>query len=218
MNHQLTSPRARGITILGAALLALAACGGKGSTTPKSKGLTIGEAGLGGIVATTRVDTATIQQMFPDTVVKVDPENDDIQEAWKGSERLFYVVGASARRPEDGVFNVQVTHASIPGPNGWVVGQNLASVGDLDMCECWQDLRVCFKKGTHTAVAIDHDDCEGLPEVGTAIVGRPIARIIWNPRPWPEIADYDQGDSDPCGGGWEGGEEGDPCGGGEWGE
>lgn len=207
---QSTARPLRALTLALPALLALltTACGGggKGSTTPKAKGLELTEAGVAGVTATTRTDAATIGALVPDAEVRPDPQNDDILELFRGGERIFYVVAASAAHPEQGVFNVQVTSGQIPGPNGWRVGQNLASVGALDMCECWQDLRVCFQKGTHVAVAIDHDSCEGLPGVGN-IVGRPIARLIWNPRPWPEIADYDQGDE----GDWdEGG--GDPCG------
>jgi hypothetical protein len=201
---------------MGAAALLAGGCGKKGGTTPQSKGLEMTEAGLAGITETTTVDAATLNRLVPDAEVRPDPDSSDIQELYRGGERIFYVVAKSSNEPSQGVFNVQVTHASIPGPNGWRVGDNLASTANLDMCECWQDLRVCFKKGTHVAVAIDRDECEGLPEVGTGIIGKPIARLIWNPRPWPEIADYEDmphdgdGDEDPCGGDWEG--EGNPCG------
>jgi hypothetical protein len=221
-NH--STPRAvRGFVTIGAAalLLAAAGCGGKkGGTSPKQGGLTLTEAGLGGITGSSMVSTAEIQKVSPDAEIRPDPDNGDILEVWKGGERLYYVVATSSTLPAEGVFNVQVTSASIPGPNGWRVGDNLASVGKLDMCECWSDLRVCFQKGTHVAVAIDHDDCEGLPAVGN-VTGRPIARLIWNPKPWPEIAEYEgapDGEGDGYDGSEDGGEDGEEGDGEEYGD
>jgi hypothetical protein len=197
---------ARGLATA-ALVLTAAACGGKkGDSTPRPQGLTISEQGLGGITAKTPVVPSTLQQMFPDYEIRPDPENEDVLELFKDGERHFYVVAAITPRPEEGVFNVQVTSAKIPGPNGWVVGAPLASTANLDMCECWSDLRVCYQRGTQLAVAIDHNDCEDLPGLGNTIIGKPIARLIWNPLPWPEKA-YTGEDDMEDGGDW--GDEGD---------
>src|SRR5688572_3481727 len=96
----------RGLAVAAVMTLA-AACGNKdGGTTPKAAGgLRITEQGLGGITATTPVLIPHLSKMFPDLEVKQDPENEDILELFKGSERYFYVVAAKTPHPEEGVFN-----------------------------------------------------------------------------------------------------------------
>lgn len=171
-----------------------AACGGPGGRHPAAGGLALTEAGIAAITVATPVDVATLGRLVPDAEVRPDKDTPGVLELWRGDERLFYVVAASLRDPAVGPFNVHVTSPTIAGPHGWRVGATLARLDGLDACECWSDLRVCYQTGSHVAVAIDHDDCADLPATG-AIVGKPIARLVWNPLAWPESRDTVGGES-----------------------
>ncbi len=199
-----------------------AACGGPGGHHPTAGGLALTEAGIAAITVATPVDAATLGRLVPDAEVRPDKDTPGVLELWRGDERLFYVVAASLRDPAVGPFNVHVTSPAIAGPHGWRVGATLARLDGLDTCECWSDLRVCYQTGSHVAVAIDHDDCADLPATG-AIVGKPIARLVWNPLAWPASRDTvggesvfapDDGDGDEYDG-EDGGEDDGEDGGGE---
>lgn len=198
------APRLRTIVSTLSVGVALVACGGKGkgAAHPSGSDLALTEAGLAGITATTPVDAATLGRLVPGADIRPDPDNADVLGVWRDGGQLFYVVQRNQGRPADGPFGVHVTSPTIPGPHGWRVGATLAAPDGLDACTCWQDLRVCYQTGAHVAVAIDRDDCLDLPGLG-ASVGKPIARLIWNPVTWPQSPPTDDGAGtvgDPCGG------------------
>lgn len=189
-------PRSRSLPrsspLLALAVLA-AACGGPASQHPAPGGLVLTEAGIAAITVATRVDAATLAGLVPDAEIRPGKTSTGVLEAWRGDDRLFYVVAASPADPAAGPFNVQVTSPAIAGPHGWRVGATLARLDGIDTCECWSDLRVCYQIGSHVAVAIDHDDCADLPATG-AIVGKPIARLVWNPLAWPDFRGATEGE------------------------
>lgn len=190
-----SSPRLSSL-LTSLALAALAACGGKGAAHPAQHAVTLTEAGIAGITATTPVDDATLAGLVAGAEIR--PDGAEIREVWRGGERLFYVVLVTAGHPELGPFNVHVTSPSVVAPHGWRAGAPLASTDGLDSCVCWgEDMRVCFGNGSHLAVALDHAGCDGVPEVG-AIAGKPVTKLVWNPLPWPDTVSLpgDEGSAD----------------------
>ncbi len=185
-------------------VLAAAACGGSPATPvapapPPADALTITPSALGPITTATRANLTTLRQLLrgyevepvntgddkPTRDVKFDDtslEFIEYQVYGKDGEKLFVVV------PDEhgGVLNVHVTSPKVAVANhAWRVGAKFTGAAALTACECWEKV-ICYTKGDHVAVGFDRN-CKGgtiSPHARTRFEGEPIARTIWNPKPF----------------------------------
>lgn len=157
---------------------------------------TIADSGVGPVGANTRANLTAVRRLVGPQGYTVRPINDGGVElhVYDGKEHLFYVI------PNDdgSLFNVHVVSASIPITQHpeWVVGQPFSHSEILTYCECWGPHPVCWKHGDHVALGFKRD-CDGLDSATgrEALVGTPIQRAVWSPKPFGE----DEGDGDGSG-------------------
>lgn len=88
----------------------------------------------------------------------------------------------------------------------WRMGAKLIGVRALTTCKCWEEeIVVCFRIGEHVAVSFARE-CDwgsyATDDDRQDLIGAPIHRVLWSPRPFGE-------ESNPYGGSSYGGDEDD---------
>lgn len=142
---------------------------------------------LGPITPSTMATEDAIQELVGAryTVKKVDGDQIDV---YLGDELLFYVIATDG----NALFNVHCPSSkiAIEAHPDWIIGAPLTNAAPLDGCECWGPHPMCFAAGDHVAVGFDVP-CRGEADFDTpgerkALIGVPIQRAVWNPRPFGE--------------------------------
>jgi hypothetical protein len=120
---------------------------------------------------------------------------------YKDGEKLLHVI------PDDkgGIFSVHaVSSKVVAADRPWKIGAKLSGMRALSMCKCWEEeIVVCFKAGDHLAVAFAREcgwDSYTTDEERQDLIGVPIQRMLWSPRPFGD-------GSSPYGGDEYGGDE-----------
>ncbi len=141
-------------------------------------------ASLGPITARTPANQQAIQDLVGSRyqVKGVDDRGMEYH-VFLGEELLFYVI------PNDdgSLFNVHCTSnkVAISDHPDWIIGSPLTNEVPIDTCECWGSHPMCFKNGEHVALGF-RVSCDGLdtPAKRKSLLGVPIQRAVWNPRPF----------------------------------
>jgi hypothetical protein len=139
---------------------------------------------VGPITATARANRQAIQDLVGSRYVvkSIDDRGEELH-VFLNDELLFYVI------PNDdgSLFNVHCTSnkVAISEHPEWIIGAPLTSALPIDTCECWGAHPMCFKTGDHVAIGFVVP-CDNLdtPQQRKALVGVPIQRAVWNPRPF----------------------------------
>ncbi len=179
------------------AALVLAGCAAAGATaTPRTELLSnaspgprgsgtlfeLGVDSLGPIVPSTLATEEALHELLGAryTVKPIDRS----LHVFVGDELLFYVI------PNDDhtLFNVHVVSPKIAITEhpGWVIEAPFQGSESLTTCECWGRQPVCFRAGDHVGIAFEIE-CGGLDSAAgrrALLVGVPIQRAIWSPRPF----------------------------------
>lgn len=99
----------------------------------------------------------------------------------RGHTRLFDIIPDHA----GAILNVHVVTPEV-AVGGRRVGEAFRDVDERTTCECWADQTVCFRPGTHVAVALAKVCREGAFATAAArraLAGQRIRVTIWSPRP-----------------------------------
>lgn len=151
--------------------------------------------GAGPFTARTRATLEALRKKAP----KLRVETHDLGagsgivfDVFEGDERLYYVVPDDApgwteaagvdREYDESIFAVfAVSPKVIVEGRTWRVGAPLESAAQLDLCECWgeHEVTACFQRGAHVRVIFEHRCDDAEREGATAMVGKPISRIMW---------------------------------------
>jgi hypothetical protein len=173
---------------------------------PPAAAVTIQASSVGPITARTPANLAALRALLVGYEVK--PANVRIGEVqhlgyhvYKDGERLLYVI------PDEtgAITNVHAVSSKVAiADHPWKIGAAFSGVKALSTCKCWEEqVVVCFKTGEHVAVAFARQ-CSWQsftsPEERQDLIGVPVQRILWSPRPYHE-------DSNPFGGSEYGGDE-----------
>jgi hypothetical protein len=109
--------------------------------------------------------------------------------------------------PDDkgGIFSVHaVSPKIVTADRPWKVGAKFNGVRSITTCKCsGEEIVVCFKLGDHVAVSFAREcgwDSYSTDDDRQDLIGVPIQRVLWSPRPFGE-------DSNPYGGDEYGGED-----------
>jgi hypothetical protein len=155
----------------------------------------ITQEGVGPFNAKTEGTEATITKLVPSLRVvthDLGGESGIVFDVFDGYERLFYIVPDDAvgwtddqgneNRYASTVFAVFAVseRVNVQG-RGWRVSKPLGDAKGLDRCECWgeREVTACFQTGSHIRVIFEQS-CEEAEKVGgQAMIGQPIARIMW---------------------------------------
>ena len=195
-----------------AVLLLLAGCGGHAPAAPLAPAAPdpaarITAAAIGPLTGATPATLVGLRaQLAGMEVVPVNRGEGLEYEVRQGKDVLFYVIPDENAK----ILNVHVTSPKYTVvDHNWSIGVQLAA-GDAQVCECWGDKPVCFKKGDHVAAAFDRACGEYEENLRQKVSKDPIARVVWSPRGFEEggYGGDEYGGGDPCGGG-----DPDPCGG-----
>lgn len=151
--------------------------------------------GVGPFDATTEGTAAAIAKLVPSLRVATNDlggESGVVFDVFDGDERLFYIVPDDAPGWTDDQGNenryASTTFAvfAVSGRvkvqgRGWRVGKPLGDAKGLDRCECWGDREVtaCFQTGSHIRVVFEQACDDAEKRGGAAMIGQPIARIMW---------------------------------------
>ena len=139
---------------------------------------------LGPITGTTPANQRAIQDLVGSRyVVKGIDDRGMEYHVFLNDELLFYVI------PNDdgSLFNVHCTSnkVAISDHPEWIIGSPLTNEQPIDTCECWGSHPMCFHAGEHVAVGF-RVSCDNLdtPAKRKSLLGVPIQRAVWNPRPF----------------------------------
>ncbi|MBL0216504.1 MAG: hypothetical protein IPQ07_21805 [Myxococcales bacterium] len=144
----------------------------------------LGVESLGPITGRTPANQDALQHLLGGryTVTPVDRSGIEFH-VFRDQELLFYVI------PNDdgSLFNVHVTSgklAIVEHPE-WVIQSPFQHSEPLTACECWGQHPVCFRSGDHVGVAFEIS-CDNLatPAERLRLVGVPIQRAVWSPKPF----------------------------------
>ena len=147
--------------------------------------LEVTSAGVGPIVASTRLDRDTIGALLPGYTMGAD--NDEfllVMDTWPtGVERWvlrFYpVTGAPETIKQIEIRSPEITVAG----STWRVDGVFSDLGSVDTCGCSRGSRTCFRAGEHVAVGIDAS-CNGDHTPGSVpIDGKKIDKVVWSATP-----------------------------------
>jgi len=184
-----------------AVVLSLVACGSTPAKPVASnlslQSMQITDRGVGTLTERTRATLTGLRAVLPG--YDVTPQASQALTVFnvnsKG-EKLMSVIAS-----DDGsMFSIQVTSAKIASAtHDWKVGGKLVA-GVIDACECATDddsteIAVCYKTGEHVAVVFVRP-CIGLlddEQARKTLVGVPISRLAWQPRPWAPNPDAGMG-------------------------
>jgi hypothetical protein len=162
---------------------------------------------VGPLTAQTRATLIALRETFIGFEVR--PANARLGEiqhlgyhVYRDGERLLYVM------PDDkgAITNVHALSAKVAiADHAWRIGAPFNGVKALSTCKCWEDeVVVCWKNGEHVAVAFARActwESFGSADDRQDLIGAPIQRVLWSPRPYAI-------DSNPFGGnGYGGGDE-----------
>ena len=119
---------------------------------------------------------------------------------YKDGEKLLHVIPDAA----GGIFNVHALSPKVAiADRPWKIGAKLNGVKSISTCKCWaEEVVVCFKAGDHVAVAFAREcgyDSYETEEERQDLIGLPIHRLLWSPKPYTH-------ESSPYGGSEYGGE------------
>lgn len=119
---------------------------------------------------------------------------------YKDGERLLQVFPD----PGGGIASVHAVSPKIAAADRpWRAGARLAGVRAISTCRCLEEEIVCFKVGEHVALAFAREcstDSYSTDDERQDLIGSPIHRVLWSPRPLGE-------GSNPYGGDEYGGDE-----------
>jgi len=120
---------------------------------------------------------------------------------YKDGEKLLHVLPD----PSGSIFSVHAVSSKVAAADRpWRAGAKLSGVRALSTCKCWEDeIVVCFRVGEHVAVSFAREcnwDSYSTDDERQDLIGTPIHRVLWSPRPFGE-------GSNPYGGDEYGGEE-----------
>jgi hypothetical protein len=108
---------------------------------------------------------------------------------YKDGERLLFVIPDGS----GGIFSVHAVSPKVAtAGRPWKSGAKLYGVRALSTCKCWEDeIVVCFKVGDHVAVSFAREctmDSYSSEDERQDLIGVPIQRVLWSPRPFGEGA------------------------------
>lgn len=174
---------------------------------PAGAQLTIQQTSIGPITAQTPGHLLGLRRALPGYDVKpahvlLGPSTNRLGfNIYKDGEKLLHVM-------PDGHGGIFAVHAVSPkvatADRPWKIGAKLNGVRALTTCKCWEEeVVVCFKVGDHVAVAFVREcgyDSYTTDEERQDLIGTPIHRVLWSPKPFGE-------ESNPFGGESYGGED-----------
>ena len=151
--------------------------------------------GAGPFTARTRATLEALRKKAPKLRVETNDlggESGIVYDVFDGDERLYYVVPDDApdwtddsgeeRKYDQTIFAVfAVSPSVVVEGRAWRVGRPLASADGLDQCECWgnQEVTACFQRGARLRVIFELRCDDAEREGARAMIGKPIARIMW---------------------------------------
>jgi hypothetical protein len=159
---------------------------------PVTTGWRMTQRGVGPIDATTSATLGDLRRVLPSLRVvahDLGEASGIVFDVFEGTERLAYVVpddaigkpGTEEHQYATTVFAVFAVspRISVAGRT-WRVGQPFQDASGLDRCECWGsgEVTACFQVGSHLRVIFE-EACEQVAHDARALIGRPIARIMW---------------------------------------
>ena len=167
----------------------------------------IDQAAVGPITARTPASLHGLRRALPGYEVKpahlaLGPSTNRLgYNVYKDGEKLLHVIPD----PSGGIFSIHAVSAKVAvGDRPWRTGAKLSGVRAISACKCWEDeVVVCFKVGEHVAVSFAREcsfDSYSNEDERQDLIGSPIQRVLWSPRPYGE-------GSNPYGGDEYGGDE-----------
>jgi hypothetical protein len=106
---------------------------------------------------------------------------------YKDGEKLLQVLPDGS----GSIFSVHaVSSKVVTADRPWKIGAKLNGVRSISTCKCWQEeVVVCFKVGDHVAVSFAREcswDSYTTDDERQDLIGVPIHRVLWSPRPFGE--------------------------------
>lgn len=106
---------------------------------------------------------------------------------YKDGERLLHVLPDE----QGGIFSVHaVSPKVVVADRPWKIGAKLSGIRAITTCKCWQEeVVVCFRIGDHVAVSFSREcgwDSYTTDDERQDLIGSPIHRVLWSPRPYGE--------------------------------
>jgi hypothetical protein len=115
---------------------------------------------------------------------------------YKDGEKLLHVLPDG----KGGIFSVHALSPKVVAADRpWKIGAKLSGVRAITTCKCWEEEQVvCFKVGDHIAVSFAREcgwDSYSNDDERQDLIGSPIHRVLWSPRPFSEESNPYGGDS-----------------------
>lgn len=137
---------------------------------------------MGPLTQATRAELPTLQDLLGSRYVVKQVDKDEL-DVMLDKEVVFYVIA----NDDGSLFNVHCPSekVAIADHPDWIIRSPLTNDQPIDACECWGSHPMCFHNGDHVAIGFEVP-CEGLETAAKrkALVGVPIQRAVWNPRPF----------------------------------
>lgn len=170
--------------------------------------MTILQGSVGPITEKTRGTLIALRQALPGYEVKpahlaLGPSTNRLGfNVYKDGEKLLHVLPDPT---SGGIFSVHAVSPKVAAADRpWRIGAKLSGVRAISTCKCWEDeVVVCFKVGDHLAVSFAREcgsDSYTTDDERQDLIGVPIHRVLWSPKPFAE-------GSNPYGGDQYGGED-----------
>lgn len=169
--------------------------------------LTIGRSAVGPITAKTPGSLIGLRRALPGFEVKPAHLELGTEKAqlgfnvYKDGEKLLHVLPDG----KGGIFSVHAVSPKVAtADRPWKVGAKFNGVRSITTCKCsGEEIVVCFRLGDQVAVSFAREcgwDSYSTDDDRQDLIGVPIQRVLWSPRPFGES-------SNPYGGDEYGGDE-----------
>lgn len=155
--------------------------------------LTIAPGSIGPITAKTPGSLTALRQALSGFEVKpahlvLGPSTNRLAfNVYKDGEKLLHVLPDG----NGGIFSVHAVSAKVAtSDRPWKIGAKFNGVRSISTCKCWQEeVVVCFKVGDHIAVSFAREcswESYTTDDERHDLIGAPIHRILWSPKPFGE--------------------------------